>query len=67
MQQPTDGTNKSKGQRLRDLFDNINKNTAKEDLYWNIKFAMLLTIAKREGYVTIISSNSLDAYSFHSF
>ncbi|KAI7857441.1 hypothetical protein BDC45DRAFT_544229 [Circinella umbellata] len=35
--------------RLRELFNGINKNTAKEDLYWHIKMTMLVTLAKKEG------------------
>ena len=35
--------------RLRELFNGINKNTAKEDLYWHIKMSMFVTLAKKEG------------------
>lgn len=33
---------------LRSLFTGIGKNSAKEDLYWHIKQAMLVSIARRE-------------------
>lgn len=33
---------------LKNLFNGIGKNTAKEDLYWHIKQAMLVNIARRE-------------------
>ncbi|KAI8344227.1 hypothetical protein BC941DRAFT_342409 [Chlamydoabsidia padenii] len=60
IQQSSDETN---GERLKKLFNNINKNTAKEDLYWNIKFAMLLTIARREGcdYLFMADSSTRQA------
>lgn len=50
VKQSPDDLETTNADRLKNLFKNINKNTAKEDLYWNIKFAMLLTIARREGY-----------------
>ncbi|CAO3637427.1 unnamed protein product [Cunninghamella blakesleeana] len=48
----------SNADQLRNLFKNINKNTAKEDLYWNIKFSMLLAIARREGCDYIFMGDS---------
>ncbi|KAI8073987.1 hypothetical protein BC940DRAFT_231953 [Gongronella butleri] len=39
----------SNEERLRALFKSINKNTAKEDLFWHLKLAMLLAMARREG------------------
>lgn len=36
-------------EKLKKLFDSVTKVSAKEDLYWHIKMAMLIAIAKREG------------------
>ncbi|KAI8088967.1 uncharacterized protein BX664DRAFT_262685 [Halteromyces radiatus] len=62
-QESTESTQITNGERLKTLFNNINKNTAKEDLYWNIKFAMLLTIAKREqcDYIFMADSSTRQA------
>jgi hypothetical protein len=40
---------KSQAEQLKQLFLNIKKTTAKEDLLWNIKMEMLVTVARREG------------------
>lgn len=40
---------KSQAEQLKQLFINIKKTTAKEDLLWNIKMEMLVTVARREG------------------
>ncbi|KAG0181848.1 Cytoplasmic tRNA 2-thiolation protein 2 [Apophysomyces sp. BC1034] len=44
--------------RLKCLFSNISKNTAKEDLYWHIKMAMLVSVARREGCSFIYLADS---------
>ncbi|KAL0075310.1 hypothetical protein J3Q64DRAFT_1648639 [Phycomyces blakesleeanus] len=48
----------SPADRLKHLFANINKNTSKEDLHWHIKFAMLVSIARREGCSYIFMADS---------
>ncbi|CAO3648699.1 unnamed protein product [Cunninghamella echinulata] len=58
VKQSPDDLETTNADRLKNLFKNINKNTAKEDLYWNIKFAMLLTIARREGCDYIFMGDS---------
>lgn len=42
-------SNKTQAEQLKQLFTNIKKTTAKEDLLWNIKMEMLVTVARREG------------------
>ncbi|KAI9491663.1 hypothetical protein BDB00DRAFT_766680 [Zychaea mexicana] len=44
--------------KLRELFDGITKNTAKEDLYWHMKMTMLVTLAKKEGCSYIFMADS---------
>jgi hypothetical protein len=39
----------STADQLVELFKNIKNGTAKEDLLWHIKMAMLVQVAKREG------------------
>ncbi|CDH49968.1 cytoplasmic trna 2-thiolation protein 2-like [Lichtheimia corymbifera JMRC:FSU:9682] len=43
---------------LRSLFTGIGKNSAKEDLYWHIKQAMLVSIARREKCSYIFMADS---------
>ncbi|ORZ22640.1 hypothetical protein BCR42DRAFT_319838 [Absidia repens] len=61
--QESNNDNTTNADRLKKLFSNINKNTAKEDLYWNIKFAMLLAIAKQErcDYIFMADSSTRQA------
>ncbi|SAM09220.1 hypothetical protein [Absidia glauca] len=62
-QSNTDASNMTNSDRLKDLFNNISKNTAKEDLYWNFKFTMLLGIARKEGcdYIFMADSSTRQA------
>ncbi|OAD01597.1 hypothetical protein MUCCIDRAFT_156834 [Mucor lusitanicus CBS 277.49] len=50
--------NKSQAEQLKQLFTNIKKTTAKEDLLWNIKMEMLVTVARREGCPYIFMADS---------
>ncbi|ORX62545.1 hypothetical protein DM01DRAFT_1279130 [Hesseltinella vesiculosa] len=56
-------------EKLRNLFQTINKNTAKEDLFWYLKFAMLTKIAQREGceYVFLADSSTRQAIKMISY
>ncbi|KAF7728476.1 Cytoplasmic tRNA 2-thiolation protein 2 [Apophysomyces ossiformis] len=47
-----------KTDQLKSLFNNISKNTAKEDLYWHIKMAMLVSVARRESCTYIYLADS---------
>ncbi|GAN00665.1 cytoplasmic tRNA 2-thiolation protein 2-like [Mucor ambiguus] len=51
-------SNKSQAEQLKQLFTNIKKTTAKEDLLWNIKMEMLVTVARREGCPYIFMADS---------
>ncbi|RCH94100.1 Cytoplasmic tRNA 2-thiolation protein 2, partial [Rhizopus stolonifer] len=44
--------------QLKQLFSSIKKTTAKEDLLWNIKMAMLVHVARREGCMYIFMADS---------
>ncbi|CEP14391.1 hypothetical protein [Parasitella parasitica] len=49
---------KSQTEQLKQLFNSIKKTTAKEDLLWNIKMEMLVTVARREGCAYIFIADS---------
>ncbi|KAI8970445.1 hypothetical protein BDF20DRAFT_125404 [Mycotypha africana] len=51
-------TTKTPIEQLNSLFDGIKKTTAKEDLLWNLKMAMLISIARREGCSYIFIGDS---------
>ncbi|CAO3631696.1 unnamed protein product [Mucor fragilis] len=51
-------SNKTQAEQLKQLFTNIKKTTAKEDLLWNIKMEMLVTVARREGCPYIFMADS---------
>ncbi|KAI8884913.1 hypothetical protein K501DRAFT_216726 [Backusella circina FSU 941] len=48
----------SPAEQLVELFKNIKNATAKEDLLWHLKMAMLVQVAKREGCVYIFMGDS---------
>ncbi|KAL1928299.1 hypothetical protein VTP01DRAFT_3215 [Rhizomucor pusillus] len=56
-QAPTTSEDERK-ERLQKLFADIRKASAKEDLYWHIKMAMLVTIAKKERCSYIFMADS---------
>ncbi|KAI7904948.1 uncharacterized protein BX663DRAFT_501126 [Cokeromyces recurvatus] len=49
---------KSPVEQLKQLFANIKKTTAKEDLLWNLKMEMLVTVARREKCDYIFMADS---------
>ncbi|KAI8645451.1 hypothetical protein BD408DRAFT_338771 [Parasitella parasitica] len=51
-------SNKTQAQQLKQLFNSIKKTTAKEDLLWNMKMEMLVTVARREGCAYIFIADS---------
>ncbi|KAI7868785.1 hypothetical protein BDF14DRAFT_1790886 [Spinellus fusiger] len=58
IQKSTRSTEESSVDALRRLFGHINKNTAKGDLHWHMKMAMLVFIARREGCSYIFMGDS---------
>lgn len=48
----------SAADQLKTLFSNIKSTTAKEELLWNLKMEMLVTIARREGCSYIFMGDS---------
>ncbi|KAI8146241.1 hypothetical protein BJV82DRAFT_510110 [Fennellomyces sp. T-0311] len=54
----TTNSESERAEKLRKLFSGITKNTAKEDLYWHIKVAMLVTLAQKEGCSYIFMADS---------
>ncbi|KAI8370943.1 hypothetical protein BD560DRAFT_396404 [Blakeslea trispora] len=51
-------SDKSLAEQLKQLFSSIKKTSAKEDLLWNMKMAMLVHVARREGCMYVFMADS---------